>query len=366
MKRKYDVIIVGAGPAGLKCAEQLKNSKFSVLLIERNKVVGPKLCGGGLTSLSEELDIPMTKTRIFEVQQTYLNDKRYDIDFIIPLKTISRLDLGQYQLKKIVNAKNIKILLNTKVSSIKKRKIITNKGEFYYKYLVGADGSSSIVRRYLGLDSEFCAGFCYEIPKITDDFVWVFNPSKYKSGYIWLFPHQKTTNVGIYYNPKLVNAKDAKKYLIGDLKKRGYEISESELKGAPVNYLYRGVSFDNIFLIGDAAGLCSKIWGEGIPHAIASGKEVGKKLLNPNHKMHSLKKIIKIKKRQELIGTLFEMMPYFQDLMIKFFVKLMGGSWFQYYFGIAVTEIDSLSKKQVSIKYEDRPELTPLKKWIRW
>lgn len=366
MKKKYDVIIVGAGPAGLSCADQLKNSSFSVLLVEKNKIVGPKLCGGGLTSLSEELDIPLSKTRSFDFQQTFIKDKKCDINFIVPLKTISRFDLGQYQLKKIINAKNIKILLNTRVRSINKRKITTDKGDFNYRYLVGADGASSIVRRYLGLDSDFCVGFCCEIPKVTDDFIWVFNPPKYKSGYIWMFPHLKTTNAGIYYNPKLINANDAKKYLIEYLKKRGYRLTESVLGGAPVNYLYKGVCFGNIFLIGDAAGLCSKIWGEGIPQAIISGKEIGKKLLNPNHKMYSLKKITKIKKRQEIIGSLFEFFPCFQNLMIMFFIKLMSGSWFQYYFGIAVTEIDSLSKKEVKSRDEGVPNFKDLNRWVRW
>jgi geranylgeranyl reductase len=366
MKRKYDVIIVGAGPAGLKCAERLKNSLFSVLLIEKNKIVGPKLCGGGLTSLSSNLDIPPNKTRSFDIQQTYLNDKRYDVYFVAPLRTISRFDLGQHQLKKIETSENITIMLNTKVTSIKKNKIMTNKGEFYYKYLVGADGSSSIVRRHLGLESEYCAGFCYEIPKVTDEFIWVFNPSQYKSGYVWLFPHLKTTNVGIYYNPKLVSAKDAKRHLIQYLKKLGYNISDSELRGASVNYRYSGIVFDNIFLVGDAAGLCSKIWGEGIPHAITSGNEVGNILLNPKHKMHALKKILKIKKRQERIGFLFESMPFVQDLMIKFFVKLIGGSWFQYYFGIATSDIDVKTETQDIDTPQNKTKPIFVKKWVKW
>ena len=103
--------------------------------------------------------------------------------------------------------------------------------------------------------------------------------------------------------------------------------------------------FGNIFLISDVAGLCSKIWGEVIIQAIASGKNKSKNLLNPNHKMFSLKKITKIKKRQERIGILFEFFPCFQNLIINVFFKLISGSWFQYYFDIAVTEIDSLSNK---------------------
>ena len=55
----FDVIIIGAGPAGLKCAEVLGNSKFSVLLLEKNAEIGVKVCAGGfLVKNSEYLNLP--------------------------------------------------------------------------------------------------------------------------------------------------------------------------------------------------------------------------------------------------------------------------------------------------------------------
>lgn len=47
----FDVIIIGAGPAGLKCAETLGNSKLKVLLLEKNSKIGPKTCGGLMTTI---------------------------------------------------------------------------------------------------------------------------------------------------------------------------------------------------------------------------------------------------------------------------------------------------------------------------
>ena len=54
MKDKYDVIIVGAGPAGLSCAEVLAKGGKSVLVLEKNNEVGPKICAGGLTARVEK------------------------------------------------------------------------------------------------------------------------------------------------------------------------------------------------------------------------------------------------------------------------------------------------------------------------
>lgn len=55
----FEVIIIGAGPGGLKCAEILGNSSFSVLVLEKNEVIGPKVCAGGLTGKGiKHMDIP--------------------------------------------------------------------------------------------------------------------------------------------------------------------------------------------------------------------------------------------------------------------------------------------------------------------
>lgn len=338
MKKSYDVIIVGAGPAGLKCAEQLMNSNLSVLIVEKNRIIGPKVCGGALTGQVDISNVPEHKTRIFYQQNTILVDDNYEINFITPLRTIDRYDLSQYQLGKIKNSKNITIKKGVIVKSIEENKIITNKGFFKFKYLVGADGSTSIIRKHIGLTSKLCVGITYNLPEITDEFVWYFNPKLIGSGYIWMFPHKRYTSIGIYFDPKQLGSKDAKLYLKKFLEDRNYKFSDNNFKGGSVNYLYGGCVFDNIFLIGDAAGLTSKIWGEGIPHALISGEEIGKKILNPDYKLIKLSESIKIKKRQDRISLIFDIFPVFQTCFIKLFIKLMEGTWFQYYFGIAISE----------------------------
>lgn len=72
----YDVIIIGAGPAGLKCAEILGNSKLKVLLIDKKKTIGPKICAGGLTALDAHFKIPVYKTLSFKTQCVILNRKK--------------------------------------------------------------------------------------------------------------------------------------------------------------------------------------------------------------------------------------------------------------------------------------------------
>ena len=236
-------------------------------------------------------------------------------------------------MQKISNCKNVKILKETLVKEIRKNEIVTSNGNFKFKYLVGADGSNSIVRKYLGLKSKICIGMCYNIPKITDRFIWYVNPKKLKSGYIWAFPHKKYTNIGVYYNPNLVSAKNARIALEDFLKCHEFDFSNSKFEASPINYSYCGCIFDNIFLIGDAAGLASKATGEGISFALTSGKEIAKRIMNPNYEMNELQKILTFKKRQEKILKVFDGLPVIQTFLFKIFLNLMKKKWFQTYFG---------------------------------
>ena len=332
---KYDVIIIGAGPAGLECARQLRDSKLSVLLVEKNKTIGPKTCAGGLTNLTSGFGIPNALTRSFPLNNLFIKDHKYKITLAHPLKTITRLELGQYQLEKIVNSKNLTILTSTVVSEIKDDRVITlDNKTFKYKYLVGADGANSIVRKHLKLRSNFYNGLYYDIPKVTDDFVWLIDPKLLKTGYVWVFPHKHYTNIGVYYNPVLVSTKFAREVLEKFIVDRDMIFSPKDIKGAQINYNYEGYKFNNIYLAGEAAGLVSRATGEGISFALISGQEIAKKILNPEHKKTELRKIIKIKRRQERMLKILDSFPIFHNIIfLRISAILLKYKWFQIYIG---------------------------------
>ena len=73
MKEFYDVIINGAGPAGLSCARELAGSSLSVLIIDKSKTLATKACGGGITQLAGNFGLPKDKIRIFDKQTVFLN-----------------------------------------------------------------------------------------------------------------------------------------------------------------------------------------------------------------------------------------------------------------------------------------------------
>ncbi|MGA1876414.1 MAG: hypothetical protein ACMUIA_12485 [bacterium] len=326
MGRHYEVIIIGAGPAGIRCAEQLKGS-FSILLIEKNKIIGPKICAGGITQADRHLDLPENRTRDFTSLKILFRNKAYTVNLSRPLKTIGRRDLGQYQMEKLLTTGGITLLSHTRVLSIEKNRIQTTRGIFSFTYLIGADGSYSITRRHLGLRSRFHFGLYCNIPRITDEVVFSVNPHLFTFGYIWHFPHLEHTNIGIYFSPKYLSPQEAKSILREYLGHLGYQGLAGTFRGAAVNYDYQGCVFGHIYLIGDAAGLASKATGEGISQALISGEEVGKKIQDPHYKMPELQKVVLWKRRQEMALKVCECAPFLQGFLLMTFFKAIKRGW---------------------------------------
>lgn len=323
---QFDVIIIGAGPAGIECARTLGNSKYSVLLIDKNKVIGTKVCAGGVKDSESIVDIPDFKVKRLKTNYSSLREHSY----IFPLggdefKCFERVDLGQYQLKRLRKYKNIKVVNPLLVKKIKKDSIETDKGIFKYKYLVGADGSNSLVRSFLGLKSKFCMGLYYNIYPTSEKLKAYYDPYTIKTGYIWEFPHREYNNVGIYFELKQLNPKKAKEYLIEYIKKQGYKYLEKDFYGALINYYYEGHEFGNIFLIGDAGGFTSRLHGGGMSNGMTSGREVGKKILDPEYDYQGLKKIFREMKRDNrMIGLMGRLPVRMFDIIFRFLLFLMS------------------------------------------
>ncbi|MGI6394199.1 MAG: FAD-dependent oxidoreductase [bacterium] len=316
----YDVVIIGAGPAGLECAKGFIDSGKSVLVIEKKAVFGTKVCGGAVTFLADTFAIPDEITQIFPTIKVKINEKSFDLKLKKPIRTLIRHDFEQYMFEVLKSSENIDVITGLKVEKIFDDRVVTKEGEFFYKTLVGADGSDSIVRKFLGLKSEFRRGLQYHIANAEGNLEWAVFPEKTGSGYLWIFPNKRGVNVGIYFDEKRLNSKEAVQILNEFTALSGLTIDGSKIGYGKIEHNYCGVEFGSVFLIGDAAGLPLKNTGEGIPGALISGREVAKKIVHKNYNMVELKKYLKLKNRQEMLLKVFEAIPFLQT----FFFKLYG------------------------------------------
>jgi len=150
---KFDVIIIGAGPAGLKCAETLGNSSLRVLLLEKMPKLGQKFAPEASQARTLAfLDLPdeLIEFRYNQIK-LHVNGLSTTIktgnDFAF---TIDRRELGQWQLQKLKQFSNIEVRTNARVFEILNDAVVVDEQPIGYSFLVGADGSNSFVKRFLG------------------------------------------------------------------------------------------------------------------------------------------------------------------------------------------------------------------------
>jgi geranylgeranyl reductase len=292
--RTYSVIIVGAGPGGLACARLLAEHGMDVLVLEKKTVVGPKICGGGITWDGLLRRVPQNLIEgSFPAQHIRSNFQQTVIRAPEPIvATIRREVLGQWMCSQAEKAGAV-IKTSCAVLGLTSHKVTTNKGDFGYRFLVGADGSSSIVRKHIGITTEKVGvGIHFQVPGSFTRMEWHLNNSLFNNGYSWIFPYKKMASIGIYgarpYNiPRkmlagLITWAKLQKIPIGGLKPRA----------GLINFDYQGWRFNNIMLIGDAAGLASGLTGEGMYSALVSGETAARVIIKPDSDCSELHRII--------------------------------------------------------------------------
>jgi menaquinone-9 beta-reductase len=297
----FDVIIIGAGPGGLACAEVTSSHGLRTLVLERKLKIGQKVCAGGITwnGLVKKIPIDISE-RQFDTQYIFSRYQKASISASTPIiATVDRERLGQ-QMGNKAQLAGAEILLGCQLTSISGNTITfldkTTKKlqKKKFRYLVGADGSSSFVRRYLQLPiSDIGIGINYKLPGNFPHMEWHLDSALFSSGYSWVFPHKYSVSIGAYVDARVMKAKALQEKLLKWGKRSGYPLSSCKGEADFINFDYRGYRFNNIFLVGDAAGLASGLTGEGIYPAIVSGETVGKSIINPLFASADLKKIIK-------------------------------------------------------------------------
>ena len=204
----YEVVIVGAGPAGLMCAKTLAESGKGVIVLEKNKRVGFKVCAGGLTRKDLKLGIPKKilgigfKKQILHTpySTTVFKDKKPIV------VTVERKDLCRWLAKEAQKAGAV-IKTEACVSKVKQNSVVANNKEIGFKYLVGADGAASVVRQSLGLKTnKIDIAMQYITKQKFKEMEWFLDSKLFASGLAWIFPHKNYTSIGVGADPRHISS----------------------------------------------------------------------------------------------------------------------------------------------------------------
>ncbi len=290
---EYDVVVVGAGPAGSMTAKWAAKGGARVLMVEKRQEIGsPVRCGEGISrSWLDGVGIKLDRKSVArEVKGAkivapngkafYLSEKMAgnEVGIVIDRVFFDKLlakDAVRAGADLMLKTSAIKLLRSgDKVAGVKV-KSFGQTTDIKAGCVVGADGYESQVGRWAGIDTslaprDITSCFQYRLTNIKHDpdYCEFVLGSKAPGGYIWMFPKdEETANVGIGMQlTKLKGAGDVKKYL-----DRFIEGDQRLRKGRPT--VGKGV-----LLVGDAARQIDPITGGGISNSCKAGKVAGEVL----------------------------------------------------------------------------------------
>lgn len=325
----FDVIIIGAGPGGLNCAKYLEESNLKVLLIEKNDKIGPKVCAGGITTKDMALfDFPKelidySYNEIIVETPTIRQQVKSDRPFVC---TIDRQKFGSWQASQL---KKTTITTGKRVSKIESDHIeLENNEKLYYKFLVGADGSNSVVRKFLKLKSDHLAfGIQYIVPKELysgEDLLLRFSNREFYNTYGWIFPHREFTSIGTGGITGKTNPRKLRQNLDKWMQSLNISVEKCRYESFPINCSASEYDFGNIFLCGDAAGLVSAFTFEGIYSALVSGKEVACKIIDSKYEMKHLEQLTKTLKQHRTFANFLERLGPLRQIFYNSAVKKLS------------------------------------------
>jgi menaquinone-9 beta-reductase len=299
MENNYDVVIVGAGPAGAAASRELVGSGYRVLVVEKKKLPRYKICSGLVMERAQDLLIGSFGEPPVEVfsKPDFLKGSRLSISG----KALTDLPVGRPRIYNVWRSTFDSWLISQSGADILESHRLVDFTQSEHgveatiegpgpvrrrveaRYLIGADGGISHTRRLLdpGFEgkigySTFVQLYCSAMIDLDPEYYYLFFDQSLSAFYTWLHVKDDTLVYGIgAHSGGLISQciQDSTDYLA---KRFGLKVEEVKRKtGCLVsNMAVRGtycLGRGRVLLAGEAAGYVN-VFGEGISSALATGQ----------------------------------------------------------------------------------------------
>jgi len=296
---KFNVVIIGAGPAGSFLAYKLGKKGLSVLLLEKETFPRYKICAGGLAKKTYDILFSENKNVKNMIEKKvrkglYVRNKKFTFteskEDLIYLIYRSKLD--NFLVKMAVDNKTVQFRDSITIKSIDYEKNNINyiekntEHKVNYDILVGAWGCKKRLNKLVNLMpfESFAVSSTWEGPggsrfcKYSDEYV-VCQIIKGFPGFVgYIFPKSDEITAGLFTSLDTPT----------NLKKMWNEFMDfwrldKNIKPKyaliPIRNFNKPIARKNILLVGDAAGLADPFTGEGIYYAIISSMIASKEII---------------------------------------------------------------------------------------
>jgi digeranylgeranylglycerophospholipid reductase len=300
MKTNYDIIVVGAGPAGSIAARFAAEQGVSVLMLEKDRDVGyPVRCGEAISKAGVEEFIPSDEKWIAAHIGKFSLNSPDGTEVIIEFDDagyVLERRIFDYELAKTAANAGAEILTRAYVNGLiidddkvagVKYQYRGEQKEIRSKIVIGADGVESRVGRWAGLktyihfrDMECCVQITASNINLDPNTLYFYFGENYApGGYFWIFPKGKNiANIGLGVSGMIGKNRSALSYLNNFMMKNYPDapVLTSIAGGVPGTVTLDKISALGIMLTGDAARQVNPLSGGGIASGMIGGSIAGR------------------------------------------------------------------------------------------
>ncbi len=286
--KRYDAIVVGAGPAGSTAAYRLATEGASVLVLDRATFPRDKPCGGGLTGRAVRA-LPFSVEPVVEHVVTLAElglsyGKRVERGSGAPLVYMTQRKLLDAYLLEQAAVAGAEVRDGVRVTAVEANgagPTVTAGGErIHAETLIGADGVNGVTAKALGLGGNRDIGVALEGNASYE----LVDPARYRGrlilefdtvpgGYTWIFPKGDHANFGAGGWGRA--GPDIRKHLARLCEEHGIRVDDlTELRGfrLPLRQSGATIARGRTAVIGDAGGLIDPVSGDGMFEGFHSGR----------------------------------------------------------------------------------------------